>query len=281
MAITGPTTPNFNFGTLGSNDDAGYVTINDLIQSIDTILHTHPRLLPSGLATTNNYVLKYTTGNALTSGLITADSLAVDAVTTTKILNDAVTSDKIAANAVGSSEIAAGAVDSSELASTLDLTGKTITIAAPTTNTNPTTKLYVDQAVSGATPGVNSINYINLNTTAKKYDVTVVAPVAGRCFDTNGSLTSASLTSDINATSQPLVTTIGLNNITLTFGALGNTGDTISILQFGSGVVTITATSGMLLNGVSNGSIIMGGQYSLVTLIFLDTGKVVAVGDYL
>ena len=105
MTITGTNTTNFSFGTLGSNDDAGYSTINEVVQSIDTILNSSTRLLPSGLATTAGYVLKFSSG-VITSGQLDATSLQDLAVTTAKINDLAVTTGKINDGAVTSAKIA-------------------------------------------------------------------------------------------------------------------------------------------------------------------------------
>jgi hypothetical protein len=66
--------------------------------------------------------------------------------------NDWVTSARIAADAVGSSEIASGAVGASELASVLDLSGKTVSVAAPSADAHASTKKYVDDSI--ATGGI-------------------------------------------------------------------------------------------------------------------------------
>lgn len=70
----------------------------------------------------------------------TTGVIADGAVGTAQLANDAVTADKIAANAVGSSELADGAVDTAavadgavtaaKMATTLDLSGKTLTLSA-------------------------------------------------------------------------------------------------------------------------------------------------------
>jgi hypothetical protein len=95
---------------------------------------------------------------------IDAEAVAVDARLDTVEANDWVTSARIAPNAVGASEIQSGAVSSDELASnavttvkitdlnvtadklanTLDLTGKTVSVAAPSSGAHATTKTYVD-----------------------------------------------------------------------------------------------------------------------------------------
>jgi hypothetical protein len=68
--------------------------------------------------------------------------------------NDWVTSARIAANAVGVSELAADAVvtakiadlnvTAGKLAATLDLSGKTVSVATPSSSAHATTKAYVD-----------------------------------------------------------------------------------------------------------------------------------------
>jgi len=53
-------------------------------------------------------------------------------IVTADLANDAVTQAKIASGAVGSTELSSGAVGATQLASTLDLTGKTVTLPAGT-----------------------------------------------------------------------------------------------------------------------------------------------------
>lgn len=61
---------------------------------------------------------------------IKTSGIADGAVTTAKLAGDSVTAGKIVDGAVGAAEIDAGAVGTSELATTIDLSGKTLTMPA-------------------------------------------------------------------------------------------------------------------------------------------------------
>ena len=55
-----------------------------------------------------------------------------------------VSTDRIAANAVTTAKITDANVTAAKLAATLDLTGKTVSVAAPSSGAHPSTKTYVD-----------------------------------------------------------------------------------------------------------------------------------------
>ena len=132
-------TANFNFLELNANDQAGYVSINALIQSIDTLLNTNARLLPDSLATTSGYTLVWS-GGALTTSQLGTTGLADAAVTEDKIANNAVTAGK--------------------LASTLDLTGKTVNVATASPGDNDTSAAstaFVSTAISTAFSGTGTV----------------------------------------------------------------------------------------------------------------------------
>lgn len=95
MTITGSNTTNFGFQKLGSNDDAGYSTINEVVDGIDTILNTSDRLIKASQAPTASYVI---TGDGADwiRGLVVTDSITNLAVTTGKVAEGAITSSKIA-----------------------------------------------------------------------------------------------------------------------------------------------------------------------------------------
>jgi microcystin-dependent protein len=97
MTITGANTSNFGFQKLGSNDAAGYSTINEVVDGIDTILNSSDRLIKASQTPTTAYVITGD-GNDWVRGLVVTDSITNLAVTTGKINDGAVTSVKIAAD---------------------------------------------------------------------------------------------------------------------------------------------------------------------------------------
>jgi microcystin-dependent protein len=97
MTITGANTSNFGFQKLGSNDPAGYSTINEVVDGIDTILNASDRLIKASQTPTTAYIITGD-GNDWVRGLVVTDSITNLAVTTGKINDGAVTSGKIAAD---------------------------------------------------------------------------------------------------------------------------------------------------------------------------------------
>jgi microcystin-dependent protein len=112
----------FKFDTLAGSQQAGHLTINNLIDSIDTILNTISSGLGAagqGTSISNGRVLRWdNVANTFAAALVDVNSLDDAAVTTSKINNLAVTTGKIANLAV----------TDDKLASTLDLSAKTITL---------------------------------------------------------------------------------------------------------------------------------------------------------
>lgn len=114
MTITGSNTTNFSFQKLGSNDDAGYSTINEVVDSIDSQLNNSDRLLKSGLTPTTGYTLKWD-GSDWISGTLDSVGITNLAVTTAKINDLAVTTGKIADDAVTSAKIADGSIVNADI----------------------------------------------------------------------------------------------------------------------------------------------------------------------
>jgi hypothetical protein len=268
-------TANFNFTELSPNDQAGYVSINALIQSIDTLLNTSARLLPGSLATTSGYTLVWSAG-ALTTSQLGTTGLSDAAVTEAKIANNAVTAGK--------------------LASTLDLSTNTVTLpngvtvdgAVVTPSTDDSTKVattaFVQDAVQNATSGVGVINYSALAADAKTYDVPTSG--TGVYFTASGDFTSDSLST---ATAQnPIVNSAASSTITLSLpNNIGTEGATITVCQTGTGTVVISPKSGSAatINGSTSTTYALGAQYSVVTLLCLSNsgsnGTWVITGDYI
>lgn len=105
MTITGSNTTNFGFQKLGSNDDAGYSTINEVVDGIDTILNASDRLIKASQTPTASYIITGD-GTDWIRGLVVTNSITDLAVTTGKLNDLAVTTGKIADSAVTSAKIA-------------------------------------------------------------------------------------------------------------------------------------------------------------------------------
>jgi microcystin-dependent protein len=125
MTITGSNTTSFGFQKLGSNDDAGYSTINEVVDGIDTILNASDRLIKASQTPTVAYVITgdgvdWVRGLVVTASItdlnVTTGKLAELAVTTAKINDLAVTTGKINDLAVTTGKIIDSAVTSAKIA---------------------------------------------------------------------------------------------------------------------------------------------------------------------
>tara|TARA_R110000823_G_scaffold277831_2_gene396319 strand:- start:2582 stop:3700 length:1119 start_codon:yes stop_codon:yes gene_type:complete len=104
VTITGSNTTNFGFQKLGSNDSAGYSTINEVVDGIDTILNASDRLIKAAQTPTVAYVITGD-GTDWVRGLVVTASITDLNVTTGKLADLSVTTGKIAASAVTSAKI--------------------------------------------------------------------------------------------------------------------------------------------------------------------------------
>lgn len=134
MTITGSNTTNFGFQKLGSNDDAGYSTINEVVDGIDTILNASDRLIKASQTPTASYVITGD-GSDWVRGLVVTNSITDLAVTTGKINDLAITTGKIADTAVTNAKIADTTITQAKLTSGGASSGQVLTAvngAAPT-----------------------------------------------------------------------------------------------------------------------------------------------------
>lgn len=205
MTITGSNTTNFGFQKLGSNDSAGYSTINEVVDGIDTILNASDRLIKAAQTPTVAYVI---TGDGVdwVAGLVVTNSITNLAVTTGKIDELAVTTGKIAANAV-----TLGAKTSGDYVATVAGTASQIASSAASSGVGTTHTLSL---VSGATlPGAPTVatavgSYPQSSTTAR---VSTVQYVNDAVANVNAS-GSVALSGDVGGTAG--ATVIGGNKVT-------------------------------------------------------------------
>ena len=181
MTITGSNTTNFGFQKLGSNDSAGYSTINEVVDGIDTILNASDRLIKAAQTPTVAYIITgdgtdWVRGLVVTASItdlnVTTGKLADLSVTTGKIAGDAVTlgtktsGDYVATITGTANQIASSAAVSGEgtthtlsLVSSTTLPGTPTVVSAPTYtnaapgNTSVATTKYVGDALAYATTG--------------------------------------------------------------------------------------------------------------------------------
>lgn len=205
MTITGSNTTNFGFQKLGSNDSAGYSTINEVVDGIDTILNASDRLIKTGQTPTAAYVI---TGDGVdwVAGLVVTNSITDLNVTTGKLADLAVTTGKIAANAV-----TLGAKTSGDYVATVAGTASQIASSAASSGVGTTHTLSL---VSGATlPGAPTVatavgSYPQSSTTSR---VSTVQYVNDAVANVNAS-GSVALSGDVGGTAG--ATVIGGNKVT-------------------------------------------------------------------
>ena len=154
MTITGSNTTNFGFQKLGSNDDAGYSTINEVVDGVDTILNASDRLLKAGLTPTTGYTVKWD-GADWISGTLDSAGIATSAIIADKIATGAVTSDKILDGTIAIGDLAFDPATQTELndhaSDTTSVHGitDTSTLALKSGNTYTGTHDYTGATLTG------------------------------------------------------------------------------------------------------------------------------------
>lgn len=303
-------TANFTFTTLTGTETAGWNSINTLITSIDTQLNASNRLIyMSGWSAVAGQTIKWDAANSRwVPGTLDAAALANNSVTEAKIATDAVTSGKIAADAVGSSEIAAGAVTLGKISPAGSTAGQVLTSTgsgsdpswqnasigeaniadgAVTENkiaTDAVVDLKIkDGAVVTSKIDTGAVTYAKLNSDVKAYSI-ATSPSVGVYYDSNGNLAPDGTSTNFNylVIADP-AGNAGTITLTLDDAYLAQyavTGQTITILQKTAGTTNIVAASGTTINGTT-ANYVMGGQYSVVTLIRIGAATWVITGDYI
>ena len=203
MTITGSNTTNFGFQKLGSNDSAGYSTINEVVDGIDTILNASDRLIKAAQTPTVAYIITGD-GTDWVRGLVVTASITDLNVTTGKLAELAVTTGKIAANAV-----TLGAKTSGDYVATVAGTASQIASSAASSGVGTTHTLSL---VSGATlPGAPTVatavgSYPQSSTTSR---VSTVQYVNDAVANVNSS-GSVALSGDIGGTAGATVINAGV-----------------------------------------------------------------------
>jgi len=141
----------------------------------------------------------------------------------------------------------------------------------------------VTGAANANSIAADAVTYAKLNGNAKRYDVTTGG--AGLVYTSSGNLSTTSAST--NATQQPLVmvdSTAGAVTLTLpTTGFSTIPGATITIAQSaGTNTVTIAPGASVFINGSNSNTYVLGGLYSVVTLILMGTGNAwIITGDFI
>lgn len=178
---------------------------------------------------------------------------------------------QIIADAVGANELQDDAsIDANRAVTTNHI--RDLAITTGKINTNAVTTAKITDA---------NVTYAKLAADAKTYSVTTSA-TTGVCFTASGDFTAASLGSA--SVQQPFVIGNSASAITLSLPTgIGSAGDTITICQYGAGSVTISPKSGAAatINGSTTTTYILGGQYSVVTLVCISANTWIITGDYI
>jgi len=302
VTITGSNTTNFGFQKLGSNDSAGYSTINEVVDGIDTILNASDRLIKAAQTPTIAYVI---TGDGVdwVAGLVVTASITDLNVTTGKLADLSVTTGKIAASAVTSAKIAddtivnadintaAGIVDTkldtiSTAAkvsrSAIDTSGSTSgqiltstgSSATPTWQSISSGSVTLAGDVTGAANvnsiGAGAVTYTKLENTAKVYSPVSISSSTTLAVGTHDTTTTASI---------PLVRVTAAAAISIPTG--GVTGSIINIFSTTSSTVTVQpVSSSVTINGSTSATYTINAQYSVVSLICYAANTWIITGDY-
>jgi hypothetical protein len=120
MTITGSNTTHFNFQKIGSNDDAGYSTIGEVIDSIDTLLDASDRLIAAGQSPTTGYTIEWN-GSDWVAGQLDTAGIADSAVTSAKIADGTIVNADVNASA---------AIDKTKISGTAITAGDTGTVTS-------------------------------------------------------------------------------------------------------------------------------------------------------
>jgi hypothetical protein len=215
----------------------------------------------------------YSGGSTGTVGRIPDAKYVTDALAYATAGNITLTGDVTVSG--GTATIGSGAVTSAKILDGTIVNGDINTSAAIAYS-----KLNLTGAVLNADLA-GSIAYAKLATDAKTYSVASSA-TTGTYFTASGDFTSASLSSA--STQAPFVIANHASTaITLSLPTgIGSIGDTITVCQYGAATTTISPKSGAAatINGSTTVTYLMGGQYSLITLVCVAANTWVITGDY-
>ena len=194
MTITGSNTTHFNFQKIGSNDDAGYSTIGEVIDSIDTLLDASDRLIADAQSPSVGYTIEWD-GSDWVSGQLDTAGIATGAVTSAKILDDTIVNADInsaaaiaysklnLASSITSADIVDGTIVNADVnaSAAIDKTkisGTAVTIAD--TGTVTSTMLLDGTILNADVNASAAISYskLNLATSIVNADVSTSAAIA-------------------------------------------------------------------------------------------------------
>ena len=163
--------------------------------------------------------------------------MALTKITSNLISSSAITAAKIPAGAIDTSHIGSGEVGSDDLASTLNLTGKTITVATASAGDNDTSvastafvKTAIDNLVDGAPASLNTLNELAaaLNDDAS-LNTTLVNSIATRAPLASPDFTGQIQASNAASTIQELTVTGNNTRSTLRLNSKDSSGNAVDL----------------------------------------------------
>ncbi len=271
MTITGSNTTNFGFQKLGSNDSAGYSTINEVVDGIDTILNTSDRLIKAGQTPTVAYVITGD-GTDWVRGLVVTASITDLNVTTGKIADLAVTEGKIADSAVTSAKIADGTIVNADINSSAAIDKTKISgtaITAGDTGTVTSTIIANDTIVNAdinSSAGIVDTKLATISTAGK------VANSATTAASANGNDTIVARDSAGNFAADTITASSFVGTATR---ASNLTGTTIGSVPYQSA----SNTTSMLAPGANGTILTSGGSGAAPSWEAISSGSVTLAGD--
>ena len=307
MTITGSNTTHFNFQKIGSNDDAGYSTIGEVIDSIDTLLDASDRLIADAQSPTVGYTIEWD-GSDWVAGQLDTAGIATGAVTSAKILDDTIVNADInsaaaiaysklnLASSITSADIVNGTIVNADVnaSAAIDKTkisGTAVTIAD--TGTVTSTMILDDTILNADVNSSAAISYskLNLATSIVNADISASAAIVDTKLATISTASkvsnSATTATDAN-TASAIVARDASGNFTagtITAALTGNasTSTTATNLAGGAGgsipYQSAASTTAMLANGSAGQILTSNGTTLAPTFESISSGSVTLAGD--
>ena len=279
MTITGSNTTHFNFQKIGSNDDAGYSTIGEVIDSIDTLLDASDRLIADAQSPSVGYTIEWN-GSDWVAGQLDTAGIADSAVTSAKIADGTIVNADVNASA---------AIDKTKIS------GTAVTIAD--TGTVTSTMILDGTILNADVNSAAAITYskLNLATSIVNADISASAAIVDTKLATISTASkvsnSATTATDANTASAIVARdasgnfTAGMITANVTGALTGNasTSTTATNLAGGAGgsipYQSAASTTAMLANGSAGQILTSNGTTLAPTFESISSGSVTLAGD--
>ena len=268
MTITGSDTPNFAFPKLGSQDNAGFSTINELIVGIDTKLDANKRLIASGQTPSTGYTIRWN-GSSWVSGQLETDGITDLNVTTGKIADSAVTSAKIADGTIVNADVnSAAAIAYSKLNLALGIVNADVSVSAAIAYSKLNLATSIVNADISASAAIVDTKLATISTALKVSNSATTATSANTASaivarDASGNFTAGTITAALTGNASTATSATNLAG-----GAGGS-------IPYQSAV----STTAMLANGTSGEILTSNGTTLAPSWQTISSGSVTLAGD--